>query len=406
MRIQKKSVCLQFFTAILLLIFLCTFLPYASAADYKTFSCDVGSYFSYRFANNPDNYAIYYSVDGTLPPGLRILSSIDSDGANLTLCGTCTAAGQYHFELSISDYGNFSIDFTVSEPVSEPSFLTTSLPCGVVGEAYSASVTATGGGALVLGQYYYGECQELPAGLTFRDQGNGKGTISGTPTKAGTYQVAFCASNKAGEGYATYTIDISEPSKAYIKFDTKKSLPNATVGESYSVKVKASSSEGDPKVELLSGESLPSGLSCKQNYGYALLSGIPAKAGSYQFTMIAYYSEYTAKQTFTIVVNPSVETVSSSASAATSSQLISPPLSSGISETASGSIPEISASSIGSPMVIAPAPPVQNPGLSPAAIVWISVGGGLLLAGGAVIIYLLIKRKHASPNLPDRNQLD
>ena len=178
------------------------------------------------------------------------------------------------------------------------------------------------------------------------------------------------------------------------------------MGESYSVKVKASSSEGDPKVELLSGESLPSGLSCKQNYGYALLSGIPAKAGSYQFTMIAYYSEYTAKQTFTIVVNPSVETVSSSASAATSSQLISPPLSSGISETASSSIPEISASSIGSPMVIAPAPPAQNPGLSPAAIVWISVGGGPLLAGGAVIIYLLIKRKHASPNLPDRNQLD
>lgn len=53
------------------------------------------------------------------------------------------------------------------------------LPTGVVGEAYSASVTVRGG----LSPYTISVVSALPDGLTATDNGDGTLTIAGTPTE-------------------------------------------------------------------------------------------------------------------------------------------------------------------------------------------------------------------------------
>lgn len=113
----------------------------------------------------------------------------------------------------VSSEGTFAANFTVSAslnwsaavatfsttPISNTAPLTittTSLPNGTVGTAYSATLAATGGTP----PYTWTESGTLPAGLTL----SSSGTISGTPTAAGTssftIQVKDSASGTASAG--------------------------------------------------------------------------------------------------------------------------------------------------------------------------------------------------------------
>jgi len=77
-------------------------------------------------------------------------------------------------------------------PAQPPQITTTSLPSGQVQTSYSASLQATGGGSpytwLVIGG-------QLPNGLTLSSS---NGTISGTPTLAGTFMFTIQVNDNAG----------------------------------------------------------------------------------------------------------------------------------------------------------------------------------------------------------------
>jgi hypothetical protein len=47
------------------------------------------------------------------------------------------------------------------------------------------------------------------AGLTFSNKGNGTATLSGTPTKAGTYTLTVTAKNSVGSASQSFTLTVS-----------------------------------------------------------------------------------------------------------------------------------------------------------------------------------------------------
>ncbi len=89
-------------------------------------------------------------------------------------------------------------------PAQAPSITTTSLSDGKVGEAYSQTLAATGTTPIT---WALGSGSSLPAGLTLSD-----GTISGTPTTAGTFTFTVKATNSAGDDTKGLTIVIQAAS--------------------------------------------------------------------------------------------------------------------------------------------------------------------------------------------------
>ena len=120
-----------------------------------------------------------------LPAGLTGTGS----AGTFTISGTPTAAGTFTVGLSASDTespaktAKASLTITVSA-AAPPSITTTALSGGTVGVAYSATLAATGGTGTIT---WAGS--GLPPGLAI----SSAGTISGTPTTAGTYSATVTA---------------------------------------------------------------------------------------------------------------------------------------------------------------------------------------------------------------------
>ena len=98
-----------------------------------------------------------------------------------------------------TDYASELIELTPAS-IQPPAIVTTTLPGGTVGTAYSQPLTATGDAPIT----WTIASGSLPAGLTL--SGN---TISGTPTAAGTYTFTVKASNAAGSDSQELSIVIA-----------------------------------------------------------------------------------------------------------------------------------------------------------------------------------------------------
>ena len=48
----------------------------------------------------------------------------------------------------------------------------------------------------------------LPRGVTYTNNGNGTGTLAGTPTVAGTYSLTLTAKNSLGTATQTFTVTV------------------------------------------------------------------------------------------------------------------------------------------------------------------------------------------------------
>jgi len=135
-----------------------------------------------------------YPSGEALPPGLQLTSTG-------TLTGTPTTAGTYPFGVQVRDSANHEATKSYSMTVTTPLVVSTlSVPSAIVRSKYSANLTATGGtGAYTWSPYPSGEA--LPPGL----QLTSIGTLTGTPTTAGTYpfgvQVIDSANNEATQSY-------------------------------------------------------------------------------------------------------------------------------------------------------------------------------------------------------------
>jgi hypothetical protein len=221
-------------------------------------------------------------------------------------------------------YGpSISVSGSTNPPASTLSITTASLPNGVVGQPYSASVAGSTGSNLYDRDHgYEWSVSGLPAGLTNSapagimgvcEFGCSETPISGTPTNAGTYTVTVTLGSGGQTVSKQFPLVIatstSTPPATTALTIATLSVPDGSVGQSYSGSIQATGGDGDYSWSVTSG-SLPPGLSLSQSVCFAFpcrlpvtIVGTPAVAGTYSFTIQVSDGKHIAAQPFKIVVS-------------------------------------------------------------------------------------------------------
>ena len=118
-------------------------------------------------------------ASGTLPTGVAL-------GPDGTVSGTPRAAGVFRATVRLADNEGRTVDYAANFGMAARlAVATVALKPGKVGRLYRARLTSTGGLPVRKWKVLKGP---LPKGIRF---GRTLGTLSGTPTKAGSYRVTF-----------------------------------------------------------------------------------------------------------------------------------------------------------------------------------------------------------------------
>lgn len=148
----------------------------------------------------------------------------------------------------------------------------TVLASAVAGSNYSTSLTASGGQH----PYTWGAAGQLPPGLTL----SSNGSLSGTPTSAGSYSFAVNLNDNSNPELTTSaTIQLTVTSGASKLACTSTALPSATAGQPYSATLTASG--GTTPYSWSASSTLPPGLSLNST---GTLTGTPTTTGKFSFS--------------------------------------------------------------------------------------------------------------------------
>jgi hypothetical protein len=234
---------------------------------------------------------------GGLPSGVTFTDNGNGTG---TLAGTTTATGIYNISLTAHNGAdpdalqNFTL--TVGQAPAITSAANTTF---TLGQPATFAVTATGSPTPSLK-----ETSSLPSGVTFTDNGNGTGTLAGTASTGGTFNVSFTASNgltpNATQNF-TLTVNLAPAI-------TSANNTTFTAGQAGAFKVTAT---GFPAPTLSESGALPSGVTFKASTG--TLSGTPGAAtgGTYNITFTSSNGVLpNAVQNFTLTVNGGTSSLS------------------------------------------------------------------------------------------------
>jgi hypothetical protein len=205
---------------------------------------------------------------GILPGGLTLTSTG-------TLAGTPTSAGTFTVTAIVTDAGSpaqsTSANFSIVIAPVQLTITTSSLTGGTISSAYSQKLQASGGTPSYKWSIATGS---LPAGLTLSQAG----TISGSPTSAGTFSFTTTVTDSGSPAQsksAAFTITIASTQLSI----TTTSLASGTVNSAYSQTLQASGGTPSYVWSLTSG-SLPSGVTLASS---GLISGTPVAAGTFAF---------------------------------------------------------------------------------------------------------------------------
>lgn len=248
--------------------------------------------------------ALTYKVtSGGLPAGL----SMSASGG---ISGTPTTAAKSSFTVTASDAygdtGTANLSITISYP--QLTITTASLPTGYVGSAYSSTTLAASGGSNS-GYTWTWAAQagsSLPGGLTLSTGG----TIAGTPTTAGTYNIVFTVTDSA-QNTANAPLALTVDPAVSV---TTASLPTGYAGSAYTqTTLAATGGAGSPYTwtwAAASGSSLPAGMTFSTG---GVLAGTPTTAGGYSVVITAKDSAgNTGNKTFSITIGGAVSITTTS----------------------------------------------------------------------------------------------
>src|SRR5215472_5791740 len=234
-------------------------------------------------------------VAGTLPQNLGL------NPMTGMISGTPTAAGQSSFTVQVKDSGGpeqivtQALSITINPPT--PPTITTSspLPAGTVSQAYSRTLQASGGCGTLSWMVSQGA---LPPGLTLSPTG----TISGTPTNAGTSNFTVRVTDALSQSATkAFSLTIS----AALTITTTSPLPAAQIGHAYNTTLQRSG--GVAPFTWSVTPALPAVLSLNPSTGQ--ITGTPAAgtAGTHSLTFSVQDSStptQTASKMLSLTINP------------------------------------------------------------------------------------------------------
>jgi hypothetical protein len=225
---------------------------------------------------------------GALPGGLTL-----SAGGRLS--GTPTATGDFNFTARVADSANRSATKPLSITVN-PALVISNAPlqAGRVGEAYSRTLTASGGTPPYSWSLASGA---LPGGLTLSSGGQ----ITGTPIAAGTYNFAVQVADAGGIAVKK---DLEITVAAAALTITSSMLPPGTTGVAYSQNLSAAGGRPPYAWSIASG-ALPAGLVINASTG--AIAGTPLQSG--QSTLVVRVTDAaaaTAERSFSLQVTQGV----------------------------------------------------------------------------------------------------
>jgi hypothetical protein len=166
-----------------------------------------------------------------------------------------------------------------------------SLPSSLAGSAYPSTVfTETGG----VGSVAFSECGTLPTGLSFN---SGTATLSGTPTKPGTFPITVTATDQnACAGTQSYSIVITCEAITV----TPDALPSGTAASPYGP-IAFGQTGAIGAVTFTETGTLPTGLALSTS---GVLSGTPTQTGIFPITVTATDSNNcTGGSACTLIIN-------------------------------------------------------------------------------------------------------
>lgn len=219
-------------------------------------------------------YPLTWSIiSGNLPPGLSL------NATSGVVSGSTSQVGSYPLTLRVTDCVQQTADKAITVVVFDPVVITTTVAAdGVTGVPYSQELTASAGrpphswGILVY---------DLPPGLTLNAT---TGTISGTPSQAGSWSFFVQVTDSYGTNSTTtdsqyLTIRVSDPLAI-----TTTSAPDTTSSSNYYLPLTASGGKTPYTWSIASG-TLPPGLALNASSG--LISGTVADTATGTFSFSA-----------------------------------------------------------------------------------------------------------------------
>jgi FG-GAP repeat/Putative Ig domain len=245
-------------------------------------ACVIGQPCSLRFSTSDGTSPHNFIVKGAPPPGL----TLDSNG---NLSGTPTATGSFSFSVAVTDARNCSSERPYTLVVNQSSASAKgnpdaapagsalainpdTLPTGTAGLAYNQTLVASGAPMPFRFSVAGGS---LPAGLTLAPSGS----ISGTPTAAGTSNFTALVTDRYGNtAMRDYTIAVNPPCSKLSLSPAK--LQEGEIGEAYSHTLKADGGTGPFTFALVDG-ALPAGLMLDPATGS--IRGKPQQAATSKF---------------------------------------------------------------------------------------------------------------------------
>lgn len=230
----------------------------------------------------------WIQTEGSLPPGLSL-------APNGVISGTPTTVGSYIFLLRVTDalsaVATKTMTLTVSQTGGSTLTITTPspLPVAPLNQGYTATMAGSGGTPPYIWTFSGGS---IPPGL----QLNTNGTLSGTPTTAGTYNFSILLTDNTGASVqGSFSLTVGSG----LTITTPTTLPPGSIGVAYSQSIAATGGTA-PYIFSLQGGTLPAGLSLNTS---GLISGTPLGAGTSSFTVRAQDAAgASVTATFTLVV--------------------------------------------------------------------------------------------------------
>jgi len=251
------------------------------------------------FNQPPVNFGALTQLSATTNAGLAVsYTSTTTNVCTVTSTGVLTTVSPGSCTIDANQAGNVAWlaapqvqrTFAVVVPGGAVTLNSTPLPVGTGGTPYSATFTATGGAT----PYTFTETGALPVGLSM----SSAGTISGTPTSAGTYPITVKVTDAATQtAQQTFQLTVNAPGIAL----APATLPQGKVAVAYASTTLTASGGSAPYSYAVTAGALPAGLTLSPA---GVISGTPTAAGPFNITVTATDTfNFQGTQAYTIAVD-------------------------------------------------------------------------------------------------------